>query len=150
MLMAIGELFNKGWVEWVSAMTYQAASGSGANNMRELIAGMGVLHDAVKDELADPASAILEIDKKIAQTQRSDDFPKQYFGVPLAGSLIPYIDVQLENKQSKEEWKGGVETNKILGNAEADKIAIDGMCVRVGAMRCHAQGLTIKLKKTFR
>jgi len=147
MLMAIGELFNQGWVEWVSAMTYQAASGSGANNMRELIEGMGVLHDAVKDELADPASAILEIDKKIAQTQRSDDFPKQYFGVPLAGSLIPYIDSQLENKQSREEWKGGVETNKILGNSEADKIAIDGMCVRVGAMRCHAQGLTIKLKK---
>ena len=147
MLMAIGELFNRGWVEWVSAMTYQAASGAGANNMRELIAGMGVLRDAVKDELADPSSAILEIDKKIAQTQRSADFPQQYFGVPLAGSLIPYIDVQLENKQSKEEWKGGVETNKILGNSEADKIAIDGMCVRIGAMRCHAQGLTIKLKK---
>lgn len=147
MLMAIGELFNRGWVEWVSAMTYQAASGSGANNMRELIAGMGVLHDAVKDELADPASAILDIDKKIAATQRSADFPQQYFGVPLAGSLIPYIDAQLENKQSKEEWKGGVETNKILGNDESNKIAIDGMCVRIGAMRCHAQGLTIKLKK---
>ncbi len=147
MLMAIGELFNKGWVEWVSAMTYQAASGSGANNMRELIAGMGVLHDAVQDELANPASAILDIDKKIAQTQRSADFPTQYFGVPLAGSLIPYIDVQLENKQSKEEWKGGVETNKILGNDENSTIPIDGMCVRVGAMRCHAQGLTIKLKK---
>ena len=147
MLMAIGELFNKGWVEWVSAMTYQAASGSGANNMRELISGMGVLHDAVQDELANPASAILDIDKKIAQTQRSADFPTQHFGVPLAGSLIPYIDVQLENKQSKEEWKGGVETNKILGNDEASTIPIDGMCVRVGAMRCHAQGLTIKLKK---
>ena len=147
MLMAIGELFNRGWVEWVSAMTYQAASGSGANNMRELIAGMGVLHDAVKDELADPASAILDIDKKIAATQRSADFPQQYFGVPLAGSLIPYIDAQLENKQSKEEWKGGVETNKILGNDDSNKIAIDGMCVRIGAMRCHAQGLTIKLKK---
>lgn len=147
MLMAIGELFNRGWVEWVSAMTYQAASGSGANNMRELISGMGVLHDAVQDELANPASAILDIDKKIAQTQRSADFPTQYFGVPLAGSLIPYIDVQLENKQSKEEWKGGVETNKILGNDDASTIPIDGMCVRVGAMRCHAQGLTIKLKK---
>lgn len=147
MLMAIGELFNRGWVEWVSAMTYQAASGSGANNMRELIEGMGVLHNAVKDELANPASAILDIDKKIADTQRSASFPQQYFGVPLAGSLIPYIDVQLENKQSKEEWKGGVETNKILGNSAADKIAIDGMCVRIGAMRCHAQGLTIKLKK---
>ena len=147
MLMAIGELFNKGWVEWVSAMTYQAASGSGANNMRKLIEGMGVLRDAVADELADPASAILEIDKKIAATQRSADFPQQYFGVPLAGSLIPYIDVQLDNKQSKEEWKGGVETNKILGNDADNTIAIDGMCVRIGALRCHAQGLTIKLKK---
>lgn len=147
MLMAIGELFNRGWVEWVSAMTYQAASGSGANNMRELIQGMGVLRDAVADELADPSSAILEIDKKIAATQRSADFPQQYFGVPLAGSLIPYIDVQLDNKQSKEEWKGGVETNKILGNDNDNAIAIDGMCVRIGAMRCHAQGLTIKLKK---
>ncbi|MGP4714540.1 MULTISPECIES: aspartate-semialdehyde dehydrogenase [unclassified Psychrobacter] len=147
MLMAIGELFNRGWVEWVSAMTYQAASGSGANNMRELISGMGVLHDAVEDELANPASAILDIDKKIADTQRSTDFPQQYFGVPLAGSLIPYIDVQMDNKQSKEEWKGGVETNKILGNDADNTIAIDGMCVRIGAMRCHAQGLTIKLKK---
>lgn len=147
MLMAIGELFNKGWVEWVSAMTYQAASGSGANNMRELIEGMGVLRDAVADELADPSSAILEIDKKIAATQRSADFPQQYFGVPLAGSLIPYIDVQLDNKQSKEEWKGGVETNKILGNDSDNAIPIDGMCVRIGAMRCHSQGLTIKLKK---
>ena len=147
MLMAIGELFNRGWVEWVSAMTYQAASGSGANNMRELINGMGVLRDAVDSELADPASAILEIDKKIAETQRSGDFPKQYFGVPLAGSLIPYIDSQMDNHQSREEWKGGVETNKILGNSGDDTIAIDGMCVRVGAMRCHAQGLTIKLKE---
>ncbi|WP_367103545.1 aspartate-semialdehyde dehydrogenase [uncultured Psychrobacter sp.] len=147
MLMAIGELFNKGWVEWVSAMTYQAASGSGANNMRELIEGMGLLYNTVKDELSDPASAILEIDKKIAQAQRGDDFPKQYFGVPLAGSLIPYIDSQLENKQSREEWKGGVETNKILANSADDNIPIDGMCVRVGSMRCHAQGLTIKLKK---
>lgn len=147
MLMAIGELFNRGWVDWVSAMTYQAASGSGANNMRELISGMGVLRDAVADELANPASAILEIDKKIAETQRSSDFPTRFFGVPLAGSLIPYIDSQLENKQSREEWKGGVETNKILGNAGDSIIPIDGLCVRVGAMRCHAQGLTIKLKK---
>lgn len=147
MLMAIGELFNRGWVEWVSAMTYQAASGSGANNMRELISGMGVLHNAVESELVNPASAILDIDKKIADTQRSADFPQQYFGVPLAGSLIPYIDVQMDNKQSKEEWKGGVETNKILGNDANSTIPIDGMCVRIGAMRCHAQGLTIKLKK---
>lgn len=147
MLMAIGELFKRGWVEWVSAMTYQAASGSGANNMRELISGMGLLRDSVADELANPASAILAIDKKIAETQRSDSFPTQYFGVPLAGSLIPYIDSQLENKQSREEWKGGVETNKILNNQGADIIPIDGLCVRVGSMRCHAQGLTIKLKQ---
>ncbi|MGM8884926.1 aspartate-semialdehyde dehydrogenase [Psychrobacter sp. 1U2] len=149
MLMAIGELFNRGWVEWVSAMTYQAASGSGANNMRELISGMGILQNAVKAELSDPASAILDIDKKIAETQRSEDFPQQYFGVPLAGSLIPYIDAQMENKQSREEWKGGVETNKILGNDVQSNIPIDGMCVRIGAMRCHAQGLTIKLKKNI-
>ncbi|MDO5768415.1 MAG: aspartate-semialdehyde dehydrogenase [Psychrobacter sp.] len=147
MLMAIGELFNRGWVEWVSAMTYQAASGSGAQNMRELIEGMGILRDAVKDELANPASAILDIDRKIAETQRSSDFPQQHFGVPLAGSLIPYIDSQLENKQSREEWKGGVETNKILGNEGANIVPIDGLCVRIGAMRCHSQGLTIKLKK---
>ncbi|CAM4096192.1 aspartate-semialdehyde dehydrogenase [Psychrobacter arenosus] len=147
MLMAIGELFNRGWVEWVSAMTYQAASGSGAKNMRELIEGMGVLRDAVKDELADPASAILDIDRKIAETQRGSDFPQQHFGVPLAGSLIPYIDSQLENKQSREEWKGGVETNKILGNSGDTTVPIDGLCVRIGAMRCHAQGLTIKLTK---
>ncbi|WP_227430014.1 aspartate-semialdehyde dehydrogenase [Psychrobacter sp. I-STPA6b] len=147
MLMAIGELFNRGWVEWVSAMTYQAASGSGANNMRELINGMGVLRDSVAQQLDDPASAILEIDKIIANTQRSDDFPTQYFGVPLAGSLIPFIDSELDNGQSREEWKGSVETNKILGNNDDTAIPIDGMCVRVGSMRCHAQGLTIKLKK---
>lgn len=149
MLMAIGELFKRGWVEWVSAMTYQAASGAGANNMRELINGMGYLHDGVKGELADPASAILEIDKKVADLQRSNNFPKQYFGAVLAGSLIPYIDVQLDNGQSKEEWKGQVETNKILGNTDANLVPIDGVCVRIGAMRCHSQGLTIKLKQNI-
>lgn len=147
MLMAIGELFKRDWVEWVSAMTYQAASGAGANNMRELIKGMGYIHDGVTNKLADPASAILEIDRKVAELQREDAFPKQYFGAPLAGSLIPYIDVQLDNGQSKEEWKGFVETNKILGNAGDDVVKIDGVCVRIGAMRCHSQGLTIKLKK---
>lgn len=147
MLMAIGELFKRDWVEWVSCMTYQAASGGGANNMRELIAGMGVLHDSVKDKLADPASAILQIDKAIADTQRADDFPTQYFGVPLAGSLIPYIDSQLDNGQSKEEWKGSVESNKILGKTDANSIAIDGLCVRIGAMRCHSLAMTIKLKQ---
>lgn len=149
MLMAIGELFKRGWVEWVSAMTYQAASGAGANNMRELIAGMGYIHDGVKNELANPASAILDIDRNVANLQRGEGFPTQYFGTPLAGSLIPYIDVQLENNQSKEEWKGFVETNKILGNTGEDVIQIDGICVRIGAMRCHSQGLTIKLKKNI-
>lgn len=147
MLMAIGELFRRDWVEWVSAMTYQAASGAGANNMRELISGMGALHKSVAENLANPASAILEIDKIIAQTQRSDAFPTQYFGAPLAGSLIPYIDSQLENGQSREEWKGQVETNKILGKTDDNLVNIDGICVRIGAMRCHSQALTIKLKQ---
>ncbi|WP_432480679.1 aspartate-semialdehyde dehydrogenase [Moraxella sp. ZY200743] len=145
MLMAIGELFRRGWVEWVSAMTYQAASGAGAANMRELITGMGVLRDSVADELANPASAILDIDRTIATTQRSDDFPKQNFGAVLAGSLIPYIDSQLDNGQSREEWKGQAETNKILGKLGDELINIDGICVRIGAMRCHSQALTIKL-----
>lgn len=147
MLMAIGDLFRRDWVEWVSAMTYQAASGAGANNMRELISGMGALHQSVAENLANPASAILEIDKIIAQTQRSDDFPTQYFGAPLAGSLIPYIDSQLENGQSREEWKGQAETNKILGKTDDNLVNIDGICVRIGAMRCHSQALTIKLKQ---
>lgn len=147
MLMAIGELFRRDWVEWVSAMTYQAASGAGANNMRELISGMGALHKSVAENLANPASAILEIDKIIAQTQRSDAFPTQYFGAPLAGSLIPYIDSQLENGQSREEWKGQAETNKILGKTDDNLVNIDGICVRIGAMRCHSQALTIKLKQ---
>lgn len=149
MLMAIGELFRRDWVEWVSAMTYQAASGAGANNMRELIRGMGYIHDGVADELNNPAGAILDIDRKVAELQRSGEFPKQYFGAPLAGSLIPYIDVQLDNGQSKEEWKGLVETNKILGNSDDNHVKIDGVCVRIGAMRCHSQGLTIKLKKNI-
>lgn len=147
MLMAIGELFRRGWVEWVSAMTYQAVSGAGANNMRELIKGMGVLRDSVSDQLDDPASAILEIDRTIADTQRSDDFPKQHFGAVLAGSLIPYIDSQLDNGQSREEWKAQAETNKILGKSADETINIDGICVRIGAMRCHSQALTIKLTK---
>ncbi len=147
MLMAIGELFRHDWVEWVSAMTYQAASGAGANNMRELIFGMGALHQSVAENLANPASAILEIDKIIAQTQRSDAFPTQYFGAPLAGSLIPYIDSQLKNGQSREEWKGQAETNKILGKTDDNLVNIDGICVRIGAMRCHSQALTIKLKQ---
>ncbi|MCV6622659.1 MAG: aspartate-semialdehyde dehydrogenase [Cellvibrionaceae bacterium] len=146
MLMGLGGLFNAGLVEWVSAMTYQAASGAGARNMRELIAQMGSIRDAVAPELADPASAILEIDRKVAEHMRSQDLPADEFGVPLAGSLLPYIDRQLDNFQSREEWKGQAETNKILG-LDAKPVPVDGLCVRVGAMRCHSQALTIKLKQ---
>ena len=145
MLMAIGGLFEKGLVEWVSAMTYQAASGAGAKNMRELISQMGAIHASVKSELDDPASAILDIDRKVADAMRGG-LPIDQFGAPLAGSLLPYIDKQLDNRQSKEEWKAQVETNKILGRTEA-LIPVDGICVRVGAMRCHSQALTIKLNK---
>jgi aspartate-semialdehyde dehydrogenase len=151
MLMGLGGLFKHGLVEWISAMTYQAASGAGAQNMRELLTQMGTLHDAVKTELADPASAILDIDRKVAETMRSAVFPvKNFRGVPLAGSLIPWIDVPVDNGQSKEEWKGGAECNKILGNPPfrtAGSVPIDGLCVRIGAMRCHSQALTIKLRK---
>jgi len=146
MLMALGGLFQNDLVEWASSMTYQAASGSGANNMRELLAQMGAAEAAVKSELDDPASAILEIDRIVADTLRGEAFPTKYFGVPLAGSLIPWIDTQLENGQSREEWKGGVESNKILGR-EDNPIPIDGICVRIGAMRSHSQALTIKLRK---
>ncbi len=146
MLMGLGGLFREGLVEWVSAMTYQAASGAGAQNMRELISQMGCLRDAVAGELADPASAILEIDRKIADTMRGSDFPTGNFGHPLAGSLLPFIDTQLDNGQSREEWKGQAETNKILGRRDRP-VAIDGTCVRIGAMRCHSQALTIKLTR---
>ncbi|NMG34154.1 aspartate-semialdehyde dehydrogenase [Azoarcus sp. TTM-91] len=151
MLMGLGGLFKHDLVEWVSAMTYQAASGAGAQNMRELISQMGAIHASVSDLLADPASAILDIDRKVAETIRSDAFPKKNFrNTPLAGSLIPWIDVPVEHGQSKEEWKGGAECNKILGKPafrSEGSIPIDGLCVRIGAMRCHSQGLTIKLKK---
>lgn len=146
MLMALGALFRADLVEWMSAMTYQAASGAGAQNMRELLSQMGALHTAVAGELADPASAILDIDAKVAATMRSDAFPTAQFGVPLAGSLIPWIDKQLDNGQSKEEWKGQAETNKILGR-ESSPVPIDGLCVRIGSMRCHSQALTLKLKR---
>jgi aspartate-semialdehyde dehydrogenase len=144
MLMGMGGLFKAGLVDWVSSMTYQAASGGGANHMRELIKGMGVVYGSVADELATPASAILEIDRKVAETIRSD-VPTEFFGAPLAGGLIPWIDAQLDNGQTKEEWKGQAEVNKILGNAAA--IPVDGLCVRIGAMRCHSLALTIKLNK---
>lgn len=146
MLMALGGLFEHNLIEWVSPMTYQAASGSGARHMRELINQMGAIFDHVQPELADPASAILNIDKKVSDFIRSGQLPTDQFGVPLAGSLIPYIDSQLDNGQSREEWKAQVEANKILGSHKAP-IAIDGLCVRVGAMRCHSQAMTIKLKK---
>lgn len=155
MLMAIGGLLNAGKVDWISAMTYQAASGGGARHMRELLNQMGELKGTVADELADPASAILDIDRKITDKMRSADLDTSQFGVPLAGSLIPWIDSELENGQSREEWKAHAETNKILagasyGNDQSNSIPevpVDGLCVRVGAMRCHSQALTIKLKE---
>jgi aspartate-semialdehyde dehydrogenase len=146
MLMAIGGLFRAGLVEWVSAMTYQAASGAGAKNMRELLEQMGALNESVKPLLMDPASAILDIDRGVTTTMRGQNFPIANFGAPLAGSLIPWIDTRLENGQSREEWKGQAETNKILG-LETRPLPVDGLCVRVGAMRCHSQGLTIKLTR---
>lgn len=144
MLMGMGGLFHAGLVEWVSSMTYQAASGGGANHMRELLKGMGVIHSAVADELATPSSAILDIDRKVANTIRND-VPREFFPAPLAGGLIPWIDKQLDNGQSKEEWKGQAEVNKILGTEST--IPVDGLCVRIGAMRCHSLALTLKLKK---
>ncbi len=146
MLMALGGLYEAGLVEWMSAMTYQAASGAGAQNMRELIKQMGASYAAVADDLANPASAILDIDRKLAEAMRGEAFPAENFGVPLAGSLIPYIDKELPNGQSREEWKGQAETNKILGRNKSP-IPVDGFCVRIGAMRCHSQALTIKLNK---
>jgi aspartate-semialdehyde dehydrogenase len=146
MLMALNGLFKANLVQWATSMTYQAASGAGAQNMRELLKQMGEAHFAASSLLADPASAILDIDRTVAGTLRDDKFPTSHFGVPLAGSLIPWIDKDLGNGQSKEEWKGGAETNKILGR-EANPIIIDGLCIRIGAMRCHSQALTIKLTK---
>ena len=148
MLMGMHGLFKAGLVEWVTAMTYQAASGAGAQNMRELLSQMGHLHGAGESLLDDPVSPILEIDRKVADAQRSGAFPTAHFGVPLAGSLIPWIDQDLGNGQSKEEWKAQAEGNKILGR-EANPIPIDGICVRIGAMRCHSQALTIKLKRNL-
>ncbi len=145
MLMALHGLFREGLIEWMTAMTYQAASGAGAENMRELVKQMGYTHAAVKSLLDDPASAILDIDRGVAQALRSGELPTEHFGGPLAGSLLPWIDKDLGNGQSKEEWKGQAEGNKILGTTKP--IPIDGLCVRIGAMRCHSQALTIKLTK---
>ena len=150
MLIAMDGLIRTGLVEWVSSMTYQAASGAGAQNMRELLTQMGYLNAAVKEQLADPKSSILEIDRKVTDAFTHADFPKAAFGAPLAGSLIPWIDKDLGNGQSREEWKGGAEANKILGlpaMGEPGSLIVEGLCVRVGSMRCHSQALTIKLKK---
>ncbi|WP_120005923.1 aspartate-semialdehyde dehydrogenase [Nesterenkonia muleiensis] len=153
MLMGLGGLFRQNLVEWGTAMTYQAASGGGAKHMRELLNQFGHLHGAVADELADPSSAILEIDRKVLSAQRGELDASQ-FGVPLAGSLIPWIDADLGDGLSKEEWKGGAETNKILGRGESlapgvdrrgDSIPFESLCVRVGALRSHSQALTLKL-----
>jgi len=151
MLIGLGGLFQHGLVDWMTSMTYQAASGGGAQHMRELLTQFGTINGAVKPLLDDPASAILEIDRQVLATQHglSADEIKQ-FGAPLAGNLIPWIDKDLGNGQSKEEWKAGAETNKILGlgaDFGSTAIPVDGLCVRIGAMRCHSQALTIKLKK---
>jgi aspartate-semialdehyde dehydrogenase len=146
MLMGLGGLFAHDLVEWMTSMTYQAASGAGAQNMRELVCQMQVIGQNACDLVADPASAILEIDRKVSDTLRREDFPTENFGAPLAGCLIPWIDRPMENGQTREEWKGAAETNKILGR-ENNPIPIDGLCVRIGAMRCHSQALTIKLTK---
>jgi aspartate-semialdehyde dehydrogenase len=145
MMMGLNGLFREGLVDWIAATTYQAASGAGAQNMRELVAQMGAAHGSVRELLADPSSSILDIDRRLAEVMRAPEFPVEHFGVPLAGSLIPWIDKDLGNGMSREEWKGGAETNKILGLAP-DTLPVESICVRVGAMRCHSQALTIKLK----
>jgi len=145
MLMGLSGLFESGHVQWISSMTYQAASGAGANHMRELISQMRVLGDDARRLLDDPASTAIEIDVLVTSRMRSGDFPTAFFSAPLAGSLIPWIDSAMPSGQTREEWKGCVEANKILGTTET--IPVDGLCVRVGAMRCHSQGLTIKLNR---
>ena len=148
MLMGIGSLFNAGLIEWMTSMSYQAASGGGAQHMRELLTQFGTLNAEVKNLLDDPASAILQIDHGVINKQRNLNVKEtENFQVPLAGSLIPWIDKDLGNGMSKEEWKAGVETNKILGRTGKAIVPIDGLCVRIGAMRCHSQALTIKLTR---
>jgi aspartate-semialdehyde dehydrogenase len=146
LLMAVGGLLRAGLVEWITTMTYQAASGGGAQQMRELLLQMGAVYRVAEPLLADPASSILDIDRKVSGVLRAPSLPKEHIGVPLAGSLIPWIDKDLGNGQSREEWKATAEGNKILGR-EADPVPIEGLCVRIGAMRCHSQALTIKLKE---
>ena len=147
MLMAMDGLFRADLIDWMTSMTYQAASGGGAKHMRELVSQMGLAHASVADLLADPASSILDIDRELITTQRGRDFPVQNFdGFPLAGSLLPWIDADLGTGQSREEWKAEAEGNKILGRTSRP-IPIDGICVRVGSMRCHSQALTVKLRR---
>ena len=146
MLMGLGGLFEKNLVEWITSMTYQAASGAGAQNMRELVAQMQAIGTGAAGLLSDPAAAIQAIDRQVTGTLRDDAFPIEKFGAPLAASLIPWIDRPMENGQTREEWKGQTETNKILGR-QGDPVPIDGQCVRIGAMRCHSQAFTIKLKR---
>lgn len=147
MLMGLGGLFRNGLVEWATSMTYQAASGGGARHMRELLTQFGDINSSVKDLLDDPASAITQIDAEVLRKQRSGELDATQFGVPLAGNLIPWIDSDLGNGQSREEWKAGVETNKVLGTTAENHIMVDGLCVRIGAMRSHSQALTIKLRE---
>jgi aspartate-semialdehyde dehydrogenase len=150
MLMGLAGLFNHDLIEWMTSMTYQAASGGGAQHMRELLTQFGLINHRVENLLDDPASAILEIDKGVLACQQSEDLPRDHFGIPLAGNLIPWIDKDLGNGMSREEWKGEAETNKILGRGSSfgsKPLPIDGLCVRIGAMRCHSQALTIKLKR---
>ncbi len=148
MLMGVAGLFQRDEIEWMTTMTYQAASGAGAANMRELVAQMARIGQSAQRLLADPASAILDIDRAVTETIRSSQLPKENFGYPLAASLLPWIDKDLGNGQSREEWKGHAETNKILGR-NGNAVPVDGVCVRVGAMRCHSQALTIKLKRAL-
>jgi aspartate-semialdehyde dehydrogenase len=147
MMMALGGLFEHDLVEWISTMTYQAASGAGAKNMRELLTQMGQLHGEVAGLLKDPSSAILDIDTRVTAKLNDGTLSRENWRVPLAASLIPWIDSAWENGQTREEWKGVAETNKILGRIGDQLIPVDGQCVRIGAMRCHSQGFTIKLKK---
>jgi aspartate-semialdehyde dehydrogenase len=146
MLMGVAGLFQHDLVEWMTSMTYQAASGAGAANMRELAQQMVRVGDSAKALLADPASSALDIDRQVTEAIRSPGLPKASFGYPLAASLLPWIDKDLGDGQSREEWKGQAETNKILGRSHSP-VPVDGICVRIGAMRCHSQALTIKLRK---
>jgi aspartate-semialdehyde dehydrogenase len=147
MMMALGGLFRANLIEWITSMTYQAASGAGAQNMRELVEQMGSVHGAAAPLLRDPASAILDIDRVVTERLRSADLPQANFGTALAGNLIPWIDKDMGNGVSREGWKGGAETNKILGRSDDTSIPVEGICVRVGAMRCHSQAMTIKLRR---